>query len=145
MNRKLWLMLALTSMSALGGAELAQAQDPTMGYLYGFSQGQAQRFANRLPTPPYFSIYPPVYYGKRFERPYGDSPYASWPTLQPADNYRPQLKQSAGVPQWNPYCPTSGEVEVQTLSTPIAQQDVRSTGKKVVIENPFVGSDVVAN
>jgi hypothetical protein len=29
-----------------------------------------------IPTPPYFAIHPPVYYGQRYFRTYGESPFA---------------------------------------------------------------------
>jgi hypothetical protein len=60
-------------------------------------------------TPPYFSMHPPVYYGERYYRPYGDSPYASWPQLQPNPSYMPKLQAShapsVAVTIENPYCP----------------------------------------
>lgn len=45
-------------------------------------------------TPPYFSLHPPVYYGNRFYRPYGESPFASWPQLQPNPAYSPQVSSA---------------------------------------------------
>lgn len=142
MNRKHGLMALVAMVLAVGSLQSAKAQDPTMGFMMGYSLGQTQRFQTRLPTPPYFSIHPPVYYGKRYERPYGESPYAAWPMLQPSEEYRPQLKSSTGVSQVNPYCPPATESVHLPMEQPVAQAAV-APGKKVVIDNPFVGSDLV--
>lgn len=32
-----------------------------------------------IPTPPYFALHPPVYYGELQRRPYGLTPFAAWP------------------------------------------------------------------
>jgi len=32
-----------------------------------------------VPTPPYFALHPPVYYGELQRRPYGLTPFAAWP------------------------------------------------------------------
>jgi hypothetical protein len=45
---------------------------------YGYYYRQPLRTGN-LPTPPYFAIHPPVYYGGLMRRPYGDSPFAYYP------------------------------------------------------------------
>lgn len=42
-----------------------------LGYAYGNPY-----VAGRIPTPPYYSIHPPVYYGQRIHRVYGQSPFA---------------------------------------------------------------------
>ncbi len=58
---------------------------PAFGYsgsLYGLGY---------LPVPPYFAVHPPVYYGERYYRTYGESPYA-----RPARSSRP-LRVSAQV------------------------------------------------
>ena len=88
------------------------------GYSYGY--------ANRLPTPPYFSIFPPVYYGRRYERPYGDSPFAAQSQLGGNPTYHIRPKQSPV--QW---------------SVPVAanQEFPVTTGKQVTIVNPYVRSD----
>ena len=49
------------------------------GYGYGDSQGTLLYRLNYIPVPPYFSLHPPVYYGQRIFRTYGDSPYANYP------------------------------------------------------------------
>lgn len=68
--------------------ESVQAQDP-FAFQFGYAIGQQNSFRNRLPAPPYFAVHPPVYYGQRYARPYGESPYASWPLLRSAPSYHP--------------------------------------------------------
>lgn len=131
MKRKYWLIPALTLACILSQFAPATAQDPAFGFLYGYGLGQAQRYRNNIPTPPYFAIHPPVYYGKRFERPYGDSPFASWPTLGANPNYRPELKQDLSQEVRNPHVGAP-----ESSQPPMAQN--RAVGKRVVIENPFV-------
>ncbi len=123
------LLAALAGSLSLGSTE-ANGQDPAFGFLYGYSVGQSQRFRSNLPTPPYFSIYPPVYYGERYARPYGDSPFASWPTLQSNPAYRPEPKQDMRQGIVNPYCSPSNEHV--PAPAPVA------IGKKVTIINPYV-------
>ena len=141
MNSK--LILSLSAVLALGCTGIsAQAQDPYAS-LFGYSLGYQNSFRNRLPTPPYFAIYPPVYYGKRYERPYGDSPYASLPQLRSAPDYYP-------VPKETPYRTRtvmnhhvdhlpSGQVQGE----PVAVVSPR-IGKTVEIINPFVADQIVS-
>ncbi len=131
MIRKNWLIPLLAVACVLGSNLPSQAQDPAFGFLYGYGLGQAQRFRTNLPTPPYFSIYPPVYYGRRYERPYGDSPFASWPTLQANAEYRATPKQEVSQEVMNPHtCPA------ESVTPQVAHQP--AIGKRVVIENPYV-------
>jgi hypothetical protein len=78
----------LASAGLLVAAPHAEAQDP-FGFQFGYTLGYQNSFRNRLPTPPYFAVYPPVYYGKRYARPYGESPFAAFPQLQPSADYQP--------------------------------------------------------
>jgi hypothetical protein len=86
--------LALLALVCLGWAcPQAQAQDP-FAFQFGYVLGYQNSFRNRLPTPPYFAVYPPVYYGARYQRPYGDSPYAAFPQLRSAPDYMPVPKDT---------------------------------------------------
>ncbi len=92
----------------LPSVTFAQSIDPIYGFPFGFALGSQASFRNRLPTPPYFSIYPPVYYGERYKRPYGDSPYASFPLLGSTPEYSPAAtypSASMPSPMANPYAP----------------------------------------
>ena len=89
----------------IGMAIPAQAQfpfSPWGGAAWGFG-GSYGSFRNNVPVPPYFAIHPPVYYGKRYQRPYGDSPYASMPTLQANPAYMPTPRAETRPQMVNPY------------------------------------------
>lgn len=52
----------------------------------GFGVPFAQ-FYGAVQTPPYFATHPPVYYGTRYSRPYGISPYAAPPVVNVPTGY----------------------------------------------------------
>lgn len=68
-------------------SENAQAQ--VQGYQFGIGMGygfpNSVRFVSPREDLPYFSKYPPVYYGNMVRRPYGVSPYAAPPGIMPAE------------------------------------------------------------
>ena len=137
------LILSLTTVVALGWVTPSlQAQDPYASQ-FGYSLGYQNSFRNRLPTPPYFSIHPPVYYGKRFERPYGDSPYASLPQLRSAPDYHPVPKETPYRTRTviNPHADHLPGVQVQ--AEPIANVPPR-LGKTVEIVNPFAAEQIAS-
>jgi hypothetical protein len=125
--------------------------DPAYGFPFGYSLGAQASFRNRLPTPPYFSIYPPVYYGKRYVRPYGESPYASFPLLGQVPNYNPvpaETRASVPVTIVNPHAPCCDEKAPQPEEN--AQPKVmiiteNRVGKKRTIINPFAREQVAAS
>jgi hypothetical protein len=59
---------------------------------FGFYQPYGAVYGNSLRTPPYFALNPPVYYGARYARPYGLSPFAAPPMLGTPDSYRGSLR-----------------------------------------------------
>lgn len=128
----------------------AQAQNGLgnlgLSYLYGyggFNTGYSQTTYNQ--SMPYFSLHPPVYYGKRYTRPYGVSPFAAWPQLQAAQSYKPEPHVNRIMPKpmiiENP-CPScSLNVENQAPSTGrIATREIPV--KPVVIDNPYFEEQV---
>lgn len=46
------------------------------GNRYAFGSSGSLYGLGYLPVPPYFAVHPPVYYGQRYFRSYGGSPYA---------------------------------------------------------------------
>ncbi len=136
------MSFVLTAFLALAFANPAsEAQDPYL-FQFGYTLGYQNSFRNRLPTPPYFSVFPPVYYGKRFERPYGDSPYASFPQLRSAPDYyavpkdAPLRTHSVS----NPHVEQGARVESKGSkhdgeSVAVKPQKI---GRTVEIINPFV-------
>jgi len=119
------------------GAKEAKAFDAFFGNPYLGAYG----FANCLPTPPYFAIFPPVYYGRRYERPYGDSPFASMSHLGGNPSYNIRPKQSPV--KWS-VDSRSVDNAYEPMSTSVPQSVTNSTtatGKQVTIINPFVRND----
>lgn len=128
------LLLALALVFA-ASATSAKADNGFGGlgisYLYGYNGFGACGPRSFGPPPPYFSMHPPVYYGQRYTRPYGASPFAAWPQLQANAAYAP----SRHVDRWmtinNPYVPvgvSKGEA--------VVNKRVPSS-KPLVIENPY--------
>ena len=133
-------ILSLSAVIALGCfCQTTHAQDP-FSFQFGYTLGYQNSFRNRLPTPPYFAIYPPVYYGKRFERPYGDSPFAAFPQLQSAPNYHPVPKETPirGTTVMNPHVDHVPSVKVNgnVNHEPVAVVPPR-VGRTVEIINPY--------
>ena len=135
LSRICFAALATCALAVVGPS--VHGQDP-YGFQFGYTQAYQNSFANRLPTPPYFSVYPPVYYGQRYARPYGDSPYASFPTLRSAPNYYPTPRE---VPfrtrsVINPYALPKAHARVQSQTNePVAES--AHIGKTVEIINPY--------
>ena len=135
------LILSVAAVVALDCfCPLAQAQSP-YGYQFGYTLGYQNSFRNRLPTPPYFAIYPPVYYGKRFDRPYGDSPYASFPQLQAAPDYHSVPKES----QVRSHSVVNPHVNHSSLpdSAPATMVAPR-VGRTVEIINPYAAEQLAS-
>lgn len=129
------LIVASTAVSA-------KAQDGLNGlglaYLYGYNGGLSP-YRSFNATPPYFALHPPVYYGQRYKRPYGASPFAAWPQLQAAEGYAPvpaskssQCCQAAMI--INPYAPDAPEAAPAEVHGGVVSR-VRT--EPLVIENPY--------
>ncbi|MFN3190489.1 MAG: hypothetical protein ACE361_08195 [Aureliella sp.] len=93
-------------------ANQAQAQQGCgigLSYLYGYNGFNNYSATTYNRSVPYFSLHPPVYYGKRYTRPYGASPFAAWPQLQANSGYAPamgaNLTQVRPLVITNPYMP----------------------------------------
>jgi hypothetical protein len=133
--RRSVLCLLMASLVLTGISSAAKAYDPAFGFAFGYSLGQANQFRNQLGAPPYFAIYPPVYYGDRYERPYGESPFASWPLLSSGPDYRPRTA-NAPVYYSNPHARNAGPC-VEAVP-PMTQNDKPNTGSFVTVQNPYV-------
>lgn len=154
----------LTMGLALAGAMTAGRADAfhgpgNLGFMpFGFYQPYGVRYSNSVRTPPYFALNPPVYYGSRYARPYGDSPFASPPLLTAPSSYQVQPAAQFVRPpamMGREICnPFSGELG--SSDKPAADDVVMTAGtRQVSIENvavsvgpvrsnPFVAGDEVA-
>ncbi len=118
-----------------------------MATLYGYGGGWNNRpmVVNNF-TPPYFSMHPPVYYGERYYRPYGDSPFASWPQLQANPAYMPQQQamnksvMSIENPHYAPaiqVAPQSAPAPAEPAKVPdVVMSETKPRGP-ITIENPY--------
>ena len=106
-----------------------------LGNLRGFGVSGSLYGLGYLPVPPYFAVHPPVYYGQRYFRTYGESPYA-----RPARAARPlnvsvQLVTNPFVEQLPSVMP---ELPAGDLET--AKKQTVAVRPKMII-NPYYKAD----
>jgi hypothetical protein len=113
--KNILLFAGLIMMTSLGPGEVTRAHHAagvSGGFLaYGFYQPYGVRYSTSVRTPPYFALNPPVYYGHRYARPYGASPFASPPLLTAPADYQvqraaafvPSVVPAIGPVRCNPY------------------------------------------
>lgn len=129
MFRKILLASALALLALAPSS--ASAYWPYLGYggYGGYGNGWGfNQATNYVPAPPYYSIYPPVYYSSQITaRHYGSSPFAWGPGMQPI-TYAAQ-----------PAPPATPEPEM--IENPFVSSN-KNTNKQVstIIENPYVKS-----
>ena len=101
------------------------------GYVWGFNQA-----TNYVPSPPYYSIYPPVYYSSQITaRSYGASPFA-WAGGMSPITYAPQPEPAAAPEPMmieNPFF-TGGKATSKPASAAIRE------APPLKVANPFVVS-----
>ncbi|MHB0956124.1 MAG: hypothetical protein ACYC6N_23440 [Pirellulaceae bacterium] len=109
------------------GSRLGPTAFGVSGSLYGLGY---------LPVPPYFALHPPVYYGERYYRTYGESPF-------PRVDYssRPHRIQADVIV--NPFVTTAAVTPVPTEPTPVdgAENKDQVTDSPLMIINPFYQSE----
>ncbi len=111
-----------------------------LAYLFGYGGFGGTHMQSYTPAPPYFALHPPVYYGERYTRPYGVSPFAAWPQLQPNAAYAPQPHVNRAQVMANPYC--CGQATV-TSQAPAVTVKVATPAEPLVIDNPYFQSEAV--
>jgi hypothetical protein len=85
-----------------------------------------------VPVPPYYALHPPVYYGERYYRSYGESPFA-----RTDHSSRPQLIQAKVI--INPYVEQPAAVTAKPETKPVEgqQQTDQVTASPQMIVNPY--------
>ena len=110
---------------------------------HGFGYSGSLYGLGYIPVPPYFSLHPPVYYGQRVYRSYGDSPYAYAPR-RPA----PQPKRQVVLnPYTSPTQQTSQQPAAKVAAAKMQTNPFYSAGEQHVSVpevqiNPYVSSRV---
>lgn len=123
----------------VAAATSAQAQwGGNQGYGYGVP-GIPLIAPAFTPAPPYFALHPPVYYGQRYTRPYGVSPFASRPMLQAAPGYAP--RRAAVITQqplvvMNPHFQAVRTIEGREV-VQATHNSSAPNAKMQWVENPF--------
>jgi hypothetical protein len=139
--QKVLAIFGLAVAFAAGSALSAQAQFPCYGGGFGGYGGGYNVYATS-DRPPFYAMFPPVYYSYPVPRPYGYSPFAYPPgTMTPE-----VLTDLAGATISNPYVtPQTTPVTPQNLPAPAKAKESsnRVTSKDhlqriKVVSNPFV-------
>ena len=138
------LLCGIVALSAAWSTP-ARAQDPTglgYGYLFGYGAMNTPGIRSFVPAPPYFALHPPVYYGKRYTRPYGDSPFASWPQLRSSDSYHVRPAAPHAQLLMNPHAPCCAPAAGPAAEevTPVVKASATQTSvsmQPLVIDNPY--------
>ena len=133
MIRKLTLSLVLLVFAAL--PSVASAYWPYLGYggygAYGYGWGFNQA-TNYVPSPPYYAIYPPVYYSHQITaRHYGASPFAWTPGMEPITYTGEPAMAASPEPQIieNPYVTTKSASKQASAAEKVAEP--------LKMDNPF--------
>lgn len=104
---------------------------------FGFYQPYGAQYGTSISTPPYFALNPPVYYGTRYSRPYGLSPFAAPPMMDAPASYRGQVAPAfVRPPVGNPYIIESCATGCASAATAGEAKVVAKQIGKVQI-NPF--------
>jgi hypothetical protein len=123
------IVVVMTFLLAAPGG--AKAFWPYWGYVYGFGNAwNLHPTTNYVPSPPYYAIYPPVYYSPHITaRHYGASPFAWQPGMQPIT-----------------YVPEPGQARAATVPAgTIPRGDLAEARVEPLrIDNPFVAGAKVA-
>lgn len=137
------LALAILS-SVLVASSSAHAQNCGglgLSYLFGYGAGNSGLFGaptyNNM-TPPYFALHPPVYYGQRYSMPYGLSPFAAWPQLQPTPGFHGRPYADRAQMLSNPHHVPCVNRAPSTNNSIVANQPAAP----LVIDNPFFKPEV---
>ncbi len=135
--KKIAKLLLPCLLFVLAGQGSVQANDGlAMAYLFGYGGYGGARMQSYIPAPPYFALHPPVYYGQRFTRPYGASPFAAWPQLQANPAYAPQPAVERAHVMDNPYC-GSGAIGVEVVGASAQSITQAAPVEPLVIDNPY--------
>ncbi|MEM1068444.1 MAG: hypothetical protein AAGG48_18665 [Planctomycetota bacterium] len=138
---KKFLLAAAMLLAAATTSNTASAQFPdNLGFFpYGFYQPYGARYGSSIRTPPYFATNPPVYYGARYARPYGMSPFASPPLVSASEGYRGRLRMQFEQPRVPTPAPLCNPYITPPMEAPqIEEVEAPAPTLGAVRFNPFV-------
>jgi hypothetical protein len=121
---------------SLAGSARADLDGLGMAYLFGYRNFGGVGFNINNQTPPYFAMHPPVYYGQRYSRPYGVSPFATWPQLQANPAYAPSPYTHRSTVIANPYYGVGGVINSRATPAAVVVSSVDQI-EPLVIKNPY--------
>lgn len=104
-----------------------------LGQARGFGVSGSLYGLGYVPVPPYFALHPPVYYGERYYRSYGESPFP-----RPDFSSRPKIIDLQLIT--NPFVESLPPVVEQKLPAPASQAapaEDQVTSKPQMIINPY--------
>ncbi|QDV26994.1 hypothetical protein [Aureliella helgolandensis] len=129
----LLMLLTASTASAAGGLN----GYGYAGYGYAGYGGLYNSFAygGYNASMPYFAMHPPVYYGKRYTRPYGVSPFAAPSQLQTNSAYMPEPHVNRAATVINPH------YEGHAPVCPVGEVARKAPTPPLVIENPYFEAD----
>ena len=136
-------MLAIALVSSFSAYQANADCGSGLGYavLYGYGGFNNNLYSRTIVggSVPYFSMHPPVYYGQRYMRPYGVSPFASLPQLSANPAYAPEIYQVPVPAQTvqNPHPPVPGVVKSPAANKIVVAEPI----KPLVIQNPYYTGD----
>jgi hypothetical protein len=128
--------LAIVGVIVIGGFAVSAARaDAGQVSGFGYYAFPLSYYGQRyVPQPPYFALHPPVYYGERYARPYGASPFACACQLKVPDSYRAHRRADfVPLSLHNPHY----KVAEHTNETGSAGLQHAGVSSPPIIENPF--------
>ena len=93
-----------------------------------------------VPVPPYFALHPPVYYGHRVFRSYGESPFARPPFSSRPQRFEAQLVVNPFVKDVARLALPAGEAAEMPVPEAPEQEDQVAAGPLMIV-NPFYRAD----
>ncbi len=124
------------------GGDLGLNLSGGYGVHHIFGGRSLHEFARTIPRAfggndlPYFALFPPVYYSHVVPRPYGYSPFALPPGVQPAEAIAGPPEEATEI--INPFYHPNDEEKQSELTEEVAM-------KSKMILNPFVDQQNIAN
>jgi hypothetical protein len=102
-----------------------------LGNVHAFGRSGSLYGLGHLPVPPYYAVHPPVYYGQRYYRTYGESPFARPARSGRSFNVSVQLVT-------NPFVEQAAEELSVPEGTPAQKPEVDQMAvKPQMIVNPY--------